>query len=88
MPSPCEVNSLFVFIYSELNCVPDIWSLMEWSNWLTPRNHKRRFDTIFYMVFSGEKPSIHPDGIEVTNSAVSQSCTVATLDYHVVTTTL
>ena len=39
---------------------PDIWSLWEWSCWLTPLFRgdpgNRRFDTIFYSVYLGEKP--------------------------------
>ena len=40
---------------------PDIWSLSEWSCWLTPlfRNDpgNRRFDTIFYSVYLEERPA-------------------------------
>lgn len=43
---------------------------MEWSDWLTPRNHKRRYDTLFFMCFSESKPEAKPDLIEVTESQV------------------
>ena len=40
---------------------PDIWSLSEWSCWLTPlfRNDpgNRRFDTVFYSVYLEERPA-------------------------------
>ena len=33
-------------------CVPDVWGLHEWSDWLTPSqmmtSFKKRFDTVFY----------------------------------------
>ena len=56
----------------ELECVPDIWSLIEWSNWLTPRNHNRRYDTVFYMCFVESKPPSSPDGEEVNSAIVSE----------------
>ena len=55
----------------ELECVPDIWSLIEWSDWLTPRNSKRRYDTVFYMCFVETKPPATPDGAEVKSATVS-----------------
>ena len=55
----------------ELECVPDIWSLIEWSDWLTPRNSKRRYDTVFYMTFVETKPPATPDGAEVMSATVS-----------------
>lgn len=33
----------------ELQAVPDIWSLYDWCNWLTPAGYIKRFDTAFYM---------------------------------------
>ena len=62
---------LLSFILRELNCVPDIWSLIEWSNWLTPRNLKRRYDTVFYICFVETKPPTSPDGVEVKSTTVS-----------------
>ena len=56
----------------ELECVPDIWSLIEWSNWLTPRNMKRRYDTVFYMCFVDSTPPTSPDGLEVKKAIVSR----------------
>ena len=54
----------------ELDCVPDIWSLVEWSDWLTPRNEKRRYDTVFFMCYSESKPEARPDMVEVTKTQV------------------
>ncbi|XP_045193960.1 acyl-coenzyme A diphosphatase NUDT19-like [Mercenaria mercenaria] len=46
----------FISMCKELNLLPDIWSLYEWSNWLTPilpgqhgRSPARRYDTAFYL---------------------------------------
>ena len=44
----------FLDMCNELKVVPDIWSLHEWSNWLTPTNMDamhggKRFDTAFYI---------------------------------------
>lgn len=55
-----------------MNCVPDIFSMVEWSNWLTPFNSKRRYDTIFYLVSLEEKPHVlSPDLTEVSELIVS-----------------
>ncbi|XP_041375860.1 nucleoside diphosphate-linked moiety X motif 19-like [Gigantopelta aegis] len=47
--------SQFVVMCRDLNIVPDVWSLYEWCNWLTPvinpvhlSKHRRRFDTAFF----------------------------------------
>ncbi|XP_051163983.1 acyl-coenzyme A diphosphatase NUDT19 isoform X2 [Leptopilina boulardi] len=40
-----------------LQCYPDLWSLHEWSNWLTPTNvGGKRFDTVFYLACLPEIP--------------------------------
>ena len=55
----------------ELECVPDVWSLSEWSNWLTPTNLARRFDTLFYISFLEKEPTILIDEKEMTHSKVN-----------------
>ncbi len=51
--------------------MPAIWSLIEWSNWLTPSNFGSRYDTVFYVVCSEERESeIGPDGKEVVHTTV------------------
>ena len=59
-------------LYRELEAVPDLWSLVEWADWLTPTdlNEKgnRRFDTIFYLASLGEVPVTVQDELEVTAS--------------------
>ena len=61
----------FVNVFRKFEFVPDIWSLIELSDWLTPRNYTRRFDTIFYTCYTEEKPESSPDNVEVTNTKVS-----------------
>ena len=61
---------LLSFFCRELRCVPDIWSLVEWSNWLTPRNMGRRYDTVFYLCCCETTPPISADGTEVVDAKV------------------
>ncbi len=53
--------------------MPDIWSLIEMSNWLTPRNYTRRFDTIIYTCYPEIRPESTPDLEEVTDVRVNGS---------------
>lgn len=63
-----------ILLARELQCVPDIWSLIEWSDWLTPRNYTNgRYDTIFYLCFCEQQPYSRPDDKEVTDSKVGKS---------------
>ena len=61
-----------LFCYRELECVPDVFSLIEWSNWLTPSNYMRRFDTIFYFCCMDTKPDTTHDDLEVSRVEVSE----------------
>jgi hypothetical protein len=40
-------SKTFSDICVELNLRPNIESLIEWSNWMTPQIEKKRFDTLF-----------------------------------------
>lgn len=57
----------FVQLFLELGSCPDIWSLKEWWNWLTPEamGHKR-FDTIFYLCCLDSLPKTTSDEAEVS----------------------
>ena len=53
----------FIDLCSEYNCVPNIWSLIEWSNWLTPASLPKRWDTLFYVSVMSEKYSPSADHV-------------------------
>lgn len=50
----------FLQLCRHLGCVPNIWALHEWSNWLTPVGRAgaggRRYDTAFYLCCLRERP--------------------------------
>nr|XP_039256880.1 nucleoside diphosphate-linked moiety X motif 19-like [Styela clava] len=63
----------FINLCIELNKVPDIWSLKEWSEWLTPVLSKnkagKRYDTVFYSCCLQEKPQyLAHDKVEMSES--------------------
>lgn len=65
--------SQFINMCKTFNIVPDIWSLTEWSNWLTPLNvarqalnsdegSRRRYDTAFFLCLLDHVPdALHDD---------------------------
>ncbi|XP_068116084.1 acyl-coenzyme A diphosphatase NUDT19 [Hyperolius riggenbachi] len=61
----------FIEMCKKLQCVPNIWALHEWDNWLTPtfsKNSKaRRFDTAFFVCCLPKKPVTKDDQKEVTS---------------------
>lgn len=63
----------FLDLCFHLESSPDIWSLLEWNDWLTPIGRTelgtRRFDTIFYTHFhdEGDPPVASLDEKEVTD---------------------
>ena len=64
----------FLQMCKELELVPDVWSLFEWTNWLTP-THKggggnRRFDTMFYIAFVDDVIEADHDDKEIIFSEV------------------
>nr|XP_027196737.1 nucleoside diphosphate-linked moiety X motif 19-like isoform X1 [Dermatophagoides pteronyssinus] len=57
----------FIQLCDQLKMVPNVWSLYEWSNWLTPISvGHRRFDTMFYVCCFEQKPPVFVDNAEVT----------------------
>ncbi|XP_076471974.1 acyl-coenzyme A diphosphatase NUDT19-like isoform X2 [Babylonia areolata] len=52
----------------KLEVVPDVWSLHEWSNWLTPCGLKQRFDTAFFICCLQDKPNVAEDEWETVHS--------------------
>ncbi|KAM4638226.1 acyl-coenzyme A diphosphatase NUDT19 [Amazona ochrocephala] len=60
----------FLQLCQHVRCVPNIWALQEWSNWLTPVSRAgrggRRYDTAFYLCCLERQPRTSQDGGEVT----------------------
>ncbi|KAI1290919.1 Nucleoside diphosphate-linked moiety X motif 19 [Halotydeus destructor] len=53
------------FCQQHMSC-PDVWSLFEWVNWLTPVSMKPRYDTMFYLACLDHEPEVVIDEKEVT----------------------
>lgn len=66
--------SSFLDLCLETNLCPNLWSLYEWWNWLTPTSvgHKR-CDTMFYVSFLEVEPKVVLDNEEVTTLKVSMN---------------
>ncbi|XP_069495157.1 acyl-coenzyme A diphosphatase NUDT19 [Ambystoma mexicanum] len=66
-----ETPAKFIEMCQELNCMPNIWALHEWSNWLTPVSGRtvlsRRYDTAFYICCLADQPYTIDDQKEVTS---------------------
>ena len=78
--SYCTHHQYAMLFTRELNCVPDIWSLIDWSTWLTPRNFHKRFDTVFYLCCAETKPEAYVDKNEVSDAQVRRSVQVHAVD--------
>lgn len=62
----------FLDMCRELKVIPDLWSLYEWADWLTPTAYgKRRFDTAFFLVGLNEKPPVLVESTEAQSFTVS-----------------
>ena len=61
----------FIELCHQTNLCPDLWSLYEWSDWLTPISvgHKR-FDAMFYICCLESEPKVVLDNSEVTTLKV------------------
>lgn len=65
-------SNAFYDLCDQLQMVPNIWSLYEWSDWLTPTSvGHRRFDTLFYVCCLDAFPQVIVDNAEITKSMVS-----------------
>lgn len=74
----------FIDLCLETNLCPNLWSLYEWWNWLTPTSvgHKR-CDTMFYVSFLEIEPKVVLDNEEVTTLKVSKYFDFSVL--HIIT---
>ncbi|XP_073715159.1 acyl-coenzyme A diphosphatase NUDT19 [Misgurnus anguillicaudatus] len=61
----------FIKMCKELQCLPNIWALHEWGNWLTPTGvypgKNRRYDTAFYICCLQETPHTLQDEKEIVH---------------------
>nr|XP_033796864.1 nucleoside diphosphate-linked moiety X motif 19 [Geotrypetes seraphini]XP_033796865.1 nucleoside diphosphate-linked moiety X motif 19 [Geotrypetes seraphini]XP_033796866.1 nucleoside diphosphate-linked moiety X motif 19 [Geotrypetes seraphini] len=61
----------FIHLCTELGCMPNIWALHEWGNWLTPvasKNiKKRRYDTAFFICCLEDKQYTEDDQKEIVS---------------------
>lgn len=72
----------FLKMCLELDVVPEVWSLYEWSNWLTPtvrHEQGRRFDTAFYVCCVDHKPTAAVDSAETVNALVGNTSLILIL---------
>lgn len=67
-----ENSSNFIRMCKELQVLPNIWALHEWSNWLTPvgRYGISRFDTAFFICCLPEVPQTLQDEKEIVKYQV------------------
>jgi len=66
-------SRLIIWIFIFYRCVPDVWGLHEWSNWLTPyvNRYAKRYDTFFYKAALLEYPEYaREDNVETTKLMV------------------
>ena len=61
----------FINLCKYLECYPDIWSLKEWSNWLSPNHFQKRFNTIFFIVNLDQTPPTFCNTSEVNEFKVT-----------------
>ncbi|KAJ8248980.1 hypothetical protein GJAV_G00229850 [Gymnothorax javanicus] len=64
-----ENASNFIRMCRELDCVPNIWGLHEWGNWLTPigSKSKQRYDTAFFICCLNDIPNTTQDEKEIVH---------------------
>jgi len=55
----------FISLCRHFGCYPDIWSLQEWSNWLTPSDYTKRFNTIFFLATLDQMPTVASSSNEI-----------------------
>lgn len=55
----------------ELNVVPDLWSLYEWSCWASPAIIRKGHETAFFITFLNKMPSVLVEETEVKEILVN-----------------
>lgn len=62
--------SEFLTLCEELDVVPDLWSLHEWSAWRTPSTFQKRFETVFFLAALASRPQVLMESNEVKDYEV------------------
>lgn len=57
-----------------VECVPDLWGLHLWSNWLTPTQQKIRHNSIFFLSVLQSLPPYSLDNLEMDELKVNVTC--------------
>ncbi|PSN45583.1 Nucleoside diphosphate-linked moiety X motif 19 [Blattella germanica] len=57
--------SEFINLCKHFKCYPDIWSLQTWSNWLSPPDFPKRFNSIFFVASINQMPPTFCIGGEI-----------------------
>jgi nucleoside diphosphate-linked moiety X motif protein 19 len=60
----------FISLCRHFECYPDIWSLQEWSNWLTPSDYTKRFNTVFFLATLDQMPTAFSSSSEINELKV------------------
>jgi nucleoside diphosphate-linked moiety X motif protein 19 len=71
----------FLTMCIELDLIPEVWALYDWSNWLTPvsaEENKRRFDTAFFVSCVHYKPEAVQDAAETVSALWSSPSSLLT----------
>lgn len=56
----------FIELCSHFEILPDLWSLYEWSNWVTPLSIPAKFNTVFFTAIFQKKPPTVADNNEIS----------------------
>jgi nucleoside diphosphate-linked moiety X motif 19, mitochondrial len=64
----------FFELCTRLNYFPDVWSLTEARNWLTPAFFPKRFDTAFFLCCLDHVPPVEIDRTEISDYKVGFLC--------------
>ncbi|ALC39496.1 CG10194 [Drosophila busckii] len=57
--------SKFLTLCQQLDVLPDVWALHEWSAWRTPSTFKKRFQTAFFLTALEQQPCVLTEANEV-----------------------
>ncbi|XP_043065366.1 nucleoside diphosphate-linked moiety X motif 19 isoform X2 [Drosophila ficusphila] len=57
--------SEFLTLCRELEVVPDLWALHEWSAWASPGFMRKGYETVFFMAFVDKQPNLLEEPSEV-----------------------